>query len=85
MTLNPLTDCRQAHRQAGRGSGRISDDAEPFNRLQEALASCLEDLTFPEVAAILGIGEGAAKMRRLRALQPIPVLMEERDGPEPGP
>ena len=45
----------------------------------------LEDLTFPEVAAILGIGEGAAKMRHLRALQPIRVLMEERDGPEPGP
>jgi RNA polymerase sigma-70 factor (ECF subfamily) len=29
----------------------------------------LEDLSFPEIAAILGIGEGAAKMRHLRALQ----------------
>ena len=42
------------------------------------LASCdrevlamryLEDLSFPEIAAILTIGEGAAKMRHLRALQ----------------
>jgi RNA polymerase sigma-70 factor (ECF subfamily) len=45
----------------------------------------LEDLTFPEVAAILGIGEGAAKMRHLRALQRIRVLMGGGDGPEPGP
>ena len=29
----------------------------------------LEDLSFPEIAAILEIGEGAAKMRHLRALQ----------------
>lgn len=29
----------------------------------------LEDLSFPEIAAILAIGEGAAKMRHLRALQ----------------
>jgi RNA polymerase sigma-70 factor, ECF subfamily len=29
----------------------------------------LEDLSFPEIAGILGIGESAAKMRHLRALQ----------------
>ena len=29
----------------------------------------LEDLSFRDIAAILGIGEGAAKMRHLRALQ----------------
>jgi RNA polymerase sigma-70 factor (ECF subfamily) len=29
----------------------------------------VEDLSFPDIAAILGIGEGAAKMRHLRALQ----------------
>jgi RNA polymerase sigma-70 factor, ECF subfamily len=31
----------------------------------------LEDLSFPEIAAILGVGVGAAKMRHLRALQRI--------------
>src|SRR2546423_126607 len=36
----------------------------------------LEELTFAEVAAILGIGEGAAKMRHLRALRRIRALME---------
>jgi RNA polymerase sigma-70 factor (ECF subfamily) len=35
----------------------------------------LEELTFPEIAAILGIGEGAAKMRHLRALKRIRTLM----------
>jgi RNA polymerase sigma-70 factor (ECF subfamily) len=29
----------------------------------------VEDLSFPDIAAILGIGEGAAKMRHLRALR----------------
>jgi RNA polymerase sigma-70 factor (ECF subfamily) len=43
----------------------------------------LEDLTLPEVAAILGIGEGAAQSRHLGSLQRIRVLMVERDGPEP--
>jgi len=43
----------------------------------------LEDLTLPEVAAILGIGEGVTKSRHLRSLQRIRVLMVERDGPEP--
>jgi RNA polymerase sigma-70 factor (ECF subfamily) len=41
----------------------------------------LEDLTFPEIAAILDIGEGAAKMRHLRALRRIRDLMAG-DGPE---
>ena len=44
----------------------------------------LEDLNFPEVPAILGIGLGAAKTRQHRAPQRIHVLMEERVGPEPG-
>jgi RNA polymerase sigma-70 factor, ECF subfamily len=35
----------------------------------------LEDLSFGEIAAILGIGEGAAKMRHLRALRRIRALM----------
>jgi RNA polymerase sigma-70 factor, ECF subfamily len=35
----------------------------------------LEELGFPEIAAILGIGEGAAKMRHLRALRRIRSLM----------
>jgi RNA polymerase sigma-70 factor, ECF subfamily len=35
----------------------------------------LEELNFPEIAAILDIGEGAAKMRHLRALQRIRTLM----------
>ena len=35
----------------------------------------LEELSFPEIAAILDIGEGAAKMRHLRALRRIRVLM----------
>ena len=41
----------------------------------------LEELTFPEIAAILDIGEGAAKMRHLRALRRIRALMEG-DGTE---
>jgi RNA polymerase sigma-70 factor (ECF subfamily) len=44
----------------------------------------LDELTFPEIAAILGIEEGAAKMRHLRALQRIRTLIE-KDGPESGP
>ncbi len=43
----------------------------------------LEDLSFPEIAAILDIGEGAAKMRHLRALRRIRSLMEG-DSDEPG-
>ncbi len=35
----------------------------------------LEELSFPEIAAILAIGEGAAKMRHLRALRRIRALM----------
>jgi RNA polymerase sigma-70 factor (ECF subfamily) len=35
----------------------------------------LEELTFPEIAAILDIGAGAAKMRHLRALRRIRALM----------
>jgi RNA polymerase sigma-70 factor, ECF subfamily len=35
----------------------------------------LEDLSFPEIAAILAIGEGAAKMRHLRALRRIRAIM----------
>ena len=44
----------------------------------------LEELSFPEIAAILGIGEGAAKMRHLRALRRIRSLMES-DGDEASP
>jgi RNA polymerase sigma-70 factor, ECF subfamily len=36
----------------------------------------LEELSFPEIASILGIGEGAAKMRHLRALRRIRTLMD---------
>ena len=39
----------------------------------------LEDLTFPEIAAILGIGEGAAKMRHLRAIERIRSVMKTED------
>jgi RNA polymerase sigma-70 factor (ECF subfamily) len=44
----------------------------------------LEELSFPEIAAILGIGEGAAKMRHLRALRRIRSLMAS-DGNEVSP
>ena len=44
----------------------------------------LEELSFPEIAAILDIGEGAAKMRHLRALQRIRTLMAG-DGSELSP
>jgi RNA polymerase sigma-70 factor (ECF subfamily) len=44
----------------------------------------LEELSFPEIAAILDIGEGAAKMRHLRALRRIRALMAS-DGPEVSP
>lgn len=39
----------------------------------------IEELNFREIAAILGIGEGAAKMRHLRALQRIRALMDGDD------
>ena len=45
----------------------------------------LDDPAFPEDAAILHIGEGAATMRLFGALPRMCGLMEERDGPEPGP
>jgi RNA polymerase sigma-70 factor (ECF subfamily) len=44
----------------------------------------LEELSFPEIAVILEIGEGAAKMRHLRALQRIRDLMAS-DGAEVSP
>jgi RNA polymerase sigma-70 factor, ECF subfamily len=44
----------------------------------------LEELNFPEIAAILDIGEGAAKMRHLRALRRIRALMAS-DDPEVSP
>jgi RNA polymerase sigma-70 factor, ECF subfamily len=44
----------------------------------------LEELNFPEIAAILDIGEGAAKMRHLRALRRIRALMAT-NGPEVSP
>jgi RNA polymerase sigma-70 factor, ECF subfamily len=44
----------------------------------------LEELGFPEIAAILAIGQGAAKMRHLRALRRLRSLMES-DGDEVGP
>jgi RNA polymerase sigma-70 factor, ECF subfamily len=44
----------------------------------------LEELSFPEIAAILDIGEGAAKMRHLRALRRIRALMDS-DGTEVSP
>jgi RNA polymerase sigma-70 factor, ECF subfamily len=44
----------------------------------------LEELSFPEIAAILAIGEGAAKMRHLRALRRIRALMSS-DGSCVGP
>src|SRR5262249_12861565 len=39
----------------------------------------LEDLTFPEIAAILGISDGAAKMRHLRALERIRSILKSDD------
>jgi RNA polymerase sigma-70 factor (ECF subfamily) len=39
----------------------------------------LEELSFPEIGAILDIGEGAAKMRHLRALRRIRALMAGDD------
>jgi RNA polymerase sigma-70 factor (ECF subfamily) len=35
----------------------------------------LEDLTFPEIASVTGLSEGAVKMRHLRALERIRVLL----------
>jgi RNA polymerase sigma-70 factor (ECF subfamily) len=40
----------------------------------------LEELSFPEIAVILDIGEGAAKMRHLRALRRIRAVMESDVG-----
>ena len=36
----------------------------------------LEDLAFPEIAAVLGIGESAAKMRHLRAIEKIRSVLD---------
>jgi RNA polymerase sigma-70 factor (ECF subfamily) len=43
----------------------------------------LEDLSFPETAAILGIGESAAKMRHLRAIERIRSIMKSDDSGSP--
>jgi RNA polymerase sigma-70 factor, ECF subfamily len=39
----------------------------------------LEDLTFPEIAAILEVGESAAKMRHLRAIGKIRTVLQADD------
>jgi RNA polymerase sigma-70 factor, ECF subfamily len=39
----------------------------------------LEDLSFPEIAAILGIGESAAKMRHLRAIEKMRSVLDGGD------
>lgn len=39
----------------------------------------LEDLSFPEISAILEIGESAAKMRHLRAIERIRAVLEPDD------
>jgi RNA polymerase sigma-70 factor (ECF subfamily) len=39
----------------------------------------LEDLTFPEIAAILEVGESAAKMRHLRAIEKIRTVLQADD------
>jgi RNA polymerase sigma-70 factor (ECF subfamily) len=44
----------------------------------------LEGLTFAEVADVLGITEGAAKVRHFRALERIRKLMEDNDSGGPG-
>ena len=49
-----------------------------------AFTAALEELSFPEIAVILDIGEGAAKMRHLRALRRIRALMAS-DGSEVSP
>jgi RNA polymerase sigma-70 factor (ECF subfamily) len=49
-------------------------DLPPIDR-EILMMHYLEELSFPEIAAILDIGEGAAKMRHLRALQRIRTLM----------
>ena len=100
MTLDPLTDAGAELRpspwpgsSAGLPADRlVASDVTPGHALvreeqRQQLLAALDRLATPdpEVVAILGIGEGAAKMRHLRTLQPIRVLMEERDGPEPGP
>jgi RNA polymerase sigma-70 factor (ECF subfamily) len=63
------------------GPSRALEHEERRKRLHRALESLapaareilvmryLDDLKFPEIAAILGIGESAARMRHLRALQ----------------
>ncbi len=44
----------------------------------------LEDLTFPEIAAIRGVTEGAAKMRHLRAIEKVrSLLRDDASGPLP--
>jgi RNA polymerase sigma-70 factor (ECF subfamily) len=39
----------------------------------------LEDLSFPEIAEILGMGESAAKMRHLRAIEKIRLILTDND------
>jgi RNA polymerase sigma-70 factor (ECF subfamily) len=51
---------------------------------RDVLAMCyLEDLSFAEIAAILGITEGAAKVRHFRALERIRKLMAGDDAGDP--
>jgi RNA polymerase sigma-70 factor (ECF subfamily) len=59
------------------------EDLTPTDR-EILVMHYLEGLSFREIAAILDIGEGAAKMRHLRALRRVRPFLE-RSGEEAGP
>jgi RNA polymerase sigma-70 factor (ECF subfamily) len=64
----------ELHQQLGEALARLA----PNDR--EVLVMCyLEGLTFGEIGAVLGITEGAAKVRHFRALQRVRKLMDVGD------
>jgi RNA polymerase sigma-70 factor (ECF subfamily) len=62
-------------REERRERVRADLEALPDGDREVLVMRYLEELTFSEIAAILGIGEGAAKMRHLRALRRIRDVM----------
>jgi DNA-directed RNA polymerase specialized sigma24 family protein len=86
MASTPPTDPDETERllrNAARRSGgsaqlvRAASGAIPDHEI--LVMRYLEDLSFTEIAAILEIGESAAKMRHLRAIKSMRLFLKDDD------